>query len=455
MNFLGLNTTYGNPASIISHNVAGTNVYEALLAPQTIKQGVIFISVKLGGISYTYTLKDNDIELEAGNRYNYTLRVNAGILELVGSTITGWTDIPEVEGDVTPNYVVMTDGTYIVYTAEGLYAWANHVNAENLSTNCILENDIVLPAVPEGGSNWVPAIYNGIFDGKNHIIKGMTINLPEQDYVGFLLVLGKGGEVKNLKLKDVNVLGGRICTGSIAGLNNGGVITNCYSEGKLEGNDYVGGIAGNSMSGSIILCKSAANVIGKQYTGGIVGYNVEDIIECDFSGIVTGTESVGGVVGLNLRDYEFGVGDVIACNFTGKVSGTTELIGGIVGSNGGKTVACYSTGDVSGQGEKIGGVVGGGDGIVTACYATGNVVGGTIVGGIIGYNQNTNVKSCYWSGNAASGIGLGSGSATKVEGNVTWEAATASMNSALETENSEWRYVQGYDKNIPPILQKQ
>lgn len=97
MNFLGLNTTYGNPASIISHNVAGTNVYEALLPPQTINQGVIFISVKLGGISYTYTLEDDDIELEAGNRYNYTMRVNAAGLELEEVSSGAWTDSNESE----------------------------------------------------------------------------------------------------------------------------------------------------------------------------------------------------------------------------------------------------------------------------------------------------------------------------------------------------------------------
>lgn len=106
MNFLGLNTRNGNPASIISHNVAGTNVYEALLPPQTINQGVIFISVKLGGISYTYTLKDDDIELEAGNRYNYTLSVNATGLELEEVSGGEWTDSGESE-DVTSREVLV------------------------------------------------------------------------------------------------------------------------------------------------------------------------------------------------------------------------------------------------------------------------------------------------------------------------------------------------------------
>ena len=116
MNFLGLNTRNGNPASIISHNVAGTNVYEALLPPQTINQGVIFISVKLGGISYTYTLKDDDIELEAGNRYNYTLSVNATGLELEEVSGGEWTDSNESEDVYTfykSDYSKAAVGDYI------------------------------------------------------------------------------------------------------------------------------------------------------------------------------------------------------------------------------------------------------------------------------------------------------------------------------------------------------
>lgn len=116
MNFLGLNTRNGNPASIISHNVAGTNVYEALLPPQTINQGLIFISVKLGGISYTYTLKDDDIELEAGNRYNYTLSVNATGLELEEVSGGEWTDSNESEDVYTfykSDYSKAAVGDYI------------------------------------------------------------------------------------------------------------------------------------------------------------------------------------------------------------------------------------------------------------------------------------------------------------------------------------------------------
>ena len=72
--------------------------------------------MKLGGISYTYTLKDDDIELEAGNRYNYTLSVNATGLELEEVSGGEWTDSNESEDVYTfykSDYSKAAVGDYI------------------------------------------------------------------------------------------------------------------------------------------------------------------------------------------------------------------------------------------------------------------------------------------------------------------------------------------------------
>lgn len=55
------------------------------------------------------------------------------------------------------------------------------------------------------------------------------------------------------------------------------------------------------------------------------------------------------------------------------------------------------------------------------------------------------VTACYWNGTVTgdNGIGndmVGNGKATKVEGSTTWETAMSAMNSALESNGSEWRY---------------
>lgn len=88
---LGLNTTNGNPSSITPHHVAETAVYEALVAPQSIAQGTTFITVTLNGTTYSY-IPQAVIELEAGNRYNYTVKVNAKGLELESVSGGEWTD---------------------------------------------------------------------------------------------------------------------------------------------------------------------------------------------------------------------------------------------------------------------------------------------------------------------------------------------------------------------------
>lgn len=89
---LGLNTTNGNPSFITPYHVAETAVYEALVAPQSIAQGTAFITVTLNGTTYSYAPKTAGIELEAGSRYNYTMRVNAKGLELESVSGGEWTD---------------------------------------------------------------------------------------------------------------------------------------------------------------------------------------------------------------------------------------------------------------------------------------------------------------------------------------------------------------------------
>lgn len=110
LKFIGLNTEGGNPASITPYHTAGTVVYEALVAPQTIAQGTAFITVTLNGTTYSY-VPDAAIELGAGSRYNYTVKVNAKGLELEEVSGGAWTDSNESE-------VVTSKEILIRYTAD-------------------------------------------------------------------------------------------------------------------------------------------------------------------------------------------------------------------------------------------------------------------------------------------------------------------------------------------------
>ena len=84
-----------------------------------------------------------------------------------------------------------------------------------------------------------------------------------------------------------------------------------------------------------------------------------------------------------------------------------ELVGGLVGLNGGqgRLLACYATGRVSG--EEAGGLVGSNNGTVAASYATGRVLGAADVGGLAGDGVGV-FRASYWD-RETSGVRVGVG----------------------------------------------
>ena len=352
------------------------------------------------------------------------------------SVETTWGSTPVIgEG-----YEIDGEGNFTVTTAEGLQAWATAVQS-NPSLNCTLADNITLPEVTDGDSNWMPIPnFTGTFDGNNKTITGLTINQSATDNVGLFASIAEGGTVKNLKLDDVDITAGSN-VGAIVGENKG-TIENCSVSGSVTGsskNSYVGGIAGWHREGTITDCHSSATVKGMAYVGGIAGQSNASITACCSTGSVTATTNskyysyAGGVVGLN--------------------------------SNGTVLTACYATGDVKGDGDCVGGVVG--DNVhstVIACYhATGSVTSvSSTTGGVAGRNSldlygRGTITACYWNGTVSYDTGIGNdmtdnGGATKVEGSTTWETAMNAMNAVLS--GTGWLYVTS-SGDAPLTLQRQ
>ena len=90
VSLVGLSADNGNPTAIKTYNASG-NTYEALTAPQTVAAGKPFVRVELGGGTF-YFRPQNNVVLEAGNRYKYIVKVNATGLTLEGCTIGEWAD---------------------------------------------------------------------------------------------------------------------------------------------------------------------------------------------------------------------------------------------------------------------------------------------------------------------------------------------------------------------------
>ena len=325
------------------------------------------------GYTITKLMANNDnkerdlsaaITPEAGKFYNITLNYDKG-------------------------YNLSADGrTYEVYNANGLLEW-NEAARNDLSINCTLTADIDLT-----GKEWTPigsyinytyTGYTGTFDGQGHTIFGLTIN-QVRDAVGLIGCIDKGGIVKNVKLKDVNITGDGYFVGGVAGTNYG-TIENCSVDGTLTNN--------------------------RHYLGGVVGDNYGSIIGCSSSGTITGTSpDVGGIGGQSVG------GTIMACYSVANIKGMI-----------------YSDG-VLGQTNR--------ETVVIACYhAKGNVTGEqSRIGGVIGCNYGK-VTACYWENNQGQGIGDNQGSTTIETTKVTdgnWTNAVTQMNAALQSAGCEWRY---------------
>ena len=284
VSLVSLSADNGNPTAIQTYHASG-NSYEALTAPQTVAKGEPFIRVELGGGNF-YFRPQNDVVLEAGNRYKYTVNVNATGLTLAGCEIGKWDDGGGESGaaeDLGYNYDTTTK-TYTVYNADGLLAWAEAAKSD-LSFNCTLTADIDLT-----GKKWTPigkgttseSGYQGTFDGQGHRITGLAITTdnPQGESAALFGGIGGNGEVKNLQLVDVDY---DVRQNGVAGgiaWSNFGTLTACSVTGDISATGgYVGGIASSNF-GSIIGCWFDGNLTSGIGNGGIAALNYSTITAC-------------------------------------------------------------------------------------------------------------------------------------------------------------------------------
>lgn len=275
VSLVSLSADNGNPTAIKTYNASG-NTYEALTAPQTVAAGKPFVKVELGGGTF-YFRPQNNVVLEAGSRYKYTVKVNTTGLTLEGCTIGSWTDGGGESGAAEDlGYSIQNDGSYMVYNAKGLLAW-NKAAQKDESINCTLTADIDLT-----GKDWTrigtwPG-YSGVFNGQGHRITGLNISAATTELFGLLNVRGV---IKNLQLIDVNLYGS---SGSAAGIveQNEGQIIACSVTGKISAYGRTCGIADLNY-GSITACWFDGTL--KEYeSGAIVRYNYNTITSCYWGG---------------------------------------------------------------------------------------------------------------------------------------------------------------------------
>ena len=276
VSLVSLSADNGNPTAIKTYNASG-NTYEALTAPQTVAAGKPFVKVELGGGTF-YFRPQNDVVLEAGSRYKYTVKVNATGLTLEGCTIGDWADGGGESGTAKDlGYIYDSNtNTYTVYNADGLLAW-NEAAQKDRSINCTLTADIDLT-----GKDWTrigtwPG-YSGVFNGQGHRITGLNFSAATTELFG---LLNLRGVIKNLQLIDVNLYGSNGSAAGIVEQNNGQIIA-CSVTGKISAYGRTCGIA-DSNYGSITACWFDGTL--KDYeSGAIVRCNYKTITSCYWGG---------------------------------------------------------------------------------------------------------------------------------------------------------------------------
>jgi subtilisin-like proprotein convertase family protein len=157
--------------------------------------------------------------------------------------------------------------------------------------------------------------FEGVFDGKGHVITGLDIN-RRCICVGLFGCTGGTSEIRNVGLSDVTVTG-YACVGGLVGFN-GGAIEACYVSGNVSGSTQVGGLVGTN-NGLVTDSYSVANVSGPQQES-----------------------CIGGLVGVNRS------GPLKNCYSAGKVAG--ENSGGLAGTSSGECTGCFWDIETSGQG---------------------------------------------------------------------------------------------------------
>jgi hypothetical protein len=206
---------------------------------------------------------------------------------------------------------------YLISTVQGLRDLNGF--AEVPTYKFRLASDIDLSGTP---GLYIPYFAGAEFDGSNHRISNINIDIPFSSYTG-MFGYYEGGDIRNIVIVDANVSGYRYA-GGLAGYIKNGVVSNCYAAGSVSGaSDYIGGLAGYMNGNTVMNSHTSGKVSGAEGVGGLVGTNDHGTVSKCFSiTSVSGGTKVGGLVGEN--NY----GNVEASFWDKQTSGKATSSGG-------------------------------------------------------------------------------------------------------------------------------
>ncbi len=228
----------------------GKDNYYALVYPYyNVEPESTFITIKIksGSEEIIHTITSIPIH-DAGKSYTYSLRIGRDKAEIASVTVEDWQSGKIVDGDIDTKEVgletsVDANGitTYKVWTYPALQevnrimtSFDGKTNEEIdkiMASNIILMDNITLPAVADGESNWTPIgqdeYYVGTFDGNGYAITNMVVNQPTVANQALVSFLSLNGVIKNLTLIGCRVTASQYAAGILA-KGNKGQMENCH-----------------------------------------------------------------------------------------------------------------------------------------------------------------------------------------------------------------------------------
>ena len=214
------------------------------------------------------------------NFFNY--RAIVGFMICLSFIITGNVSAIVFDGGTgEPN------DPYLISTAEQLKS----IGTTGYGSKCYkLVADIDLdPNIPGNkilNHSFIDSLsFNGTLDGNGYSISNMVINGSHRTReAGLIRILFWPGVVKNIKLRNITILGTGLEVGALVGLNYG-IVLQCSVTGNICGESSVGGLVGTNL-GDIVTCSAFCNVQGvesldweyldweyREGVGGLVGTN--------------------------------------------------------------------------------------------------------------------------------------------------------------------------------------
>ena len=268
-----------------------------------------------------------------------------------------WTEIVTSQPE---GYVVLENGDVEISSAEGLAWLISVVNGLNGCGADDFEGRKVdlLRDVDLSGADWIPIgdifsdstlVFKGMFDGKGHTIKNLSVGDRYGHYLGLFGYLNHA-EIHNLYLYQGGVTGEWYCGGIAGWSDNGSLVENCVVNLEVGGWFYMGGVIGYNKNSSIRNCCYVCFKFQPVDTFG------------------------GGIAGRNEAEGQDAV--IENCYYESQILGSlnTCWAGGIVGYN----------------------IASGGTAIVKNCYAALHGRDWYEEGGIVGWNLNGTVTNSYY-----------------------------------------------------------